>query len=148
VRGELPSRARQRLIAAGAAAVIPAAEADEMLDAARVLCAAGYLVVAPGARPSGAALSAREKQVLALVALGLSNAEIANELVVSEHTVKSHVSAALAKLGARSRSEAAQLVLDPDSGVGAGVLRITPQAQGDDQGAAGEGDASGAWLRT
>jgi DNA-binding NarL/FixJ family response regulator len=51
-------------------------------------------------------LSARERDVLRLMALGLGNKEIASRLDISEHTAKFHVSSILAKLGAASRTEA------------------------------------------
>jgi DNA-binding NarL/FixJ family response regulator len=58
-----------------------------------------------GARPSAAALTQREREVVALVAAGLSNNEIAAELVVSPLTAKTHVSRAMVKLGARDRAQ-------------------------------------------
>jgi len=74
------------------------------------------------------AFSVREKQVLALIVLGLSNGEIAAKLWLAESTVKSHLASAFAKLGARSRSEAAALILDPEQGLGTGILAISPTA--------------------
>ena len=54
-----------------------------------------------------ALLSEREKEVLALVAQGRTNREIAAELVISENTARNHVSRILGKLGLTRRSEAA-----------------------------------------
>lgn len=56
------------------------------------------------------ALSAREREVLTLVAEGLTNAAVAGHLCLSESTVKSHLSSAFSKLGVHSREEAAALM--------------------------------------
>ncbi len=64
----------------------------------------------------GRSLTAREREVLELVARGRSNADIARELVISEKTAGHHVSHILAKLGARNRAEAAALSRSPSPG--------------------------------
>ncbi len=96
--------------------------AERLFDAVRVI-AAGDALLAPGItrrlisefaaqRPAPeapvalAALTPRETQVLRLVAEGLSNQEIAARMVVSEETVKTHVSRVLGKLGLRDRTQA------------------------------------------
>jgi DNA-binding NarL/FixJ family response regulator len=72
-------------------------------------------------------LSPREKQILAMVVLGFTNGEIARKLYLTESTIKSHLSSSFAKLGVRSRQEAAAAILDPDTGFGTGILAISEQ---------------------
>jgi DNA-binding NarL/FixJ family response regulator len=99
------------------------ASADELAAAVRIV-AAGDGLLAPGVTrrliaefarigaPRSATrknlrdLTERETEVLALVARGLTNAEIATHLVVAEQTVKTHVSRVLMKLGLRDRAQA------------------------------------------
>jgi DNA-binding CsgD family transcriptional regulator len=84
--------------------------------AARRLRERGARAVPRGPRPTTrenpANLTARELEVLGLVAEGRRNREIAQQLFLSQKTVDHHVSAILAKLGARSRGEAARQAVD------------------------------------
>jgi len=70
------------------------------------------------------ALSSREKQILGLVVMGYMNSQIAEQLFLAESTVKSHLSSAFGKLGVRSRNEAVSLILDPERGLGMGILAL------------------------
>lgn len=70
------------------------------------------------------ALSTREKQILGLVVMGYMNSEIAERLFLAESTVKSHLSSAFGKLGVRSRNEAVSLIVDPERGLGMGILGL------------------------
>ena len=104
-------------------AVVAAAAGQAVLDPAvqqRLLSAAAR---APGAagQPDGADLTPREAEVLALIAAGRSNREIARGLFVTEATVKTHVNRIFAKTGARDRVQAMRYAYthgyaDPASG--------------------------------
>ncbi|MFN8598656.1 MAG: LuxR C-terminal-related transcriptional regulator [Anaerolineae bacterium] len=83
--------------------------ADEATSLLRQMGAA----VRPGPR-SQASLTHRESEVLALIAQGLTNREIADRLVVSPKTVEHHVGQILSKIGARSRTEAASFAVRHD----------------------------------
>jgi two-component system, NarL family, nitrate/nitrite response regulator NarL len=84
--------------------VLDPANAGSLLD--RLTGQQTALAPAPTAAP---ALTARELEVLQLLAQGLTNRGIARQLRISEHTAKFHVSALLTKLGAGSRAEAVAL---------------------------------------
>jgi DNA-binding NarL/FixJ family response regulator len=105
-----------RVIAAGEALLAPSVTRRLLGQFARTL---------PGPRASRAspaslsALTERETEVLRLLAAGLSNAELAGRLYISEATVKSHVSSLLRKLGLRDRVQA--VILAYDTGL------VTPQ---------------------
>lgn len=110
-------------LAAGASGfLLKDASPEEIVQAIRIV-ASGESLLAPSVtsrlirefarwpkigQPRGelvSALTAREREVLILVAQGLSNAEIADRLVVSHATAKTHVSRILSKLGARDRAQ-------------------------------------------
>ena len=86
-------------------ALVGAAEHADLVLSERVVQTAAAATLAP----PGAGLSARELDVLRLVARGLANKEIAAELGITTHTVKFHLAAVLEKLGVRSRTEAVSL---------------------------------------
>lgn len=98
----------------------------ELFEAVRVVAAGGSLlqpVVASKlmrhmSEPAADSLTEREMDVLRLMAKGMPNKEIAAALVVTERTVKFHISAILSKLGAGNRTEAVRI------GVQRGLVRL------------------------
>jgi DNA-binding NarL/FixJ family response regulator len=103
------------VIRGGEALLTPAATRRLITEFVRARTAKDHVATAPDAALDN--LTTREREVLTLVARGLSNTEIGTELFVSMSTVKTHMSALLAKLGARDR---AQLVIRAYEG---GVVR-------------------------
>ena len=102
-----------RLVAAGEALLAPSVTRrliDELAQQPR----------RPTPPPELAQLTGREREVLVLMARGLSNAEIASRLILGETTVKTHVGRVLTKLGLRDRVQA--VVLAYESGL------VTPKA--------------------
>lgn len=97
--------------------LLKGAPREELFNAVRVVHAGGSLlqpVIASKLmhrlnQPEPDPLTDRELEVLALVAQGMSNRQIADELVITERTVKFHVSAIMAKLDAANRTEAVAL---------------------------------------
>jgi len=110
-----PERARE-LVQGGARGALRRDASSERLTAASVAVAAGLhafdpetfvpLLAPSVAVPESDPLTAREREVLELVANGLSNRLIAQALGVSEHTAKFHVGSLLDKLSADTRADA------------------------------------------
>lgn len=109
-----PAPARQAVRGGAAGVLYKDIDPDALVRAIRAVHD-GHLLLAPEAAAAVAdggstvrdTLTAREREVLALIAEGKSNREIARGLRVSEKTVKAHVSSILAKLGVQDRTQAA-----------------------------------------
>ena len=125
----MPADARsatlRRALLAGATGIVLDDTVDEALVATAAAVLAGQLAV-PGILARQIApqpLSHREREVIDLVVLGLTNQQIAQRLYLAESTVKTHLSSAFRKLDARSRSEAVARLQDPEGGFGPAALR-------------------------
>lgn len=92
------------------AAIRTVAAGESLLSPAATRAVIGHVVAGPSATATGRVgdLTEREKEILALVGTGLSNEEIAERLVISPLTAKTHVNRVMTKLGAHDR---AQLVI-------------------------------------
>jgi DNA-binding NarL/FixJ family response regulator len=129
----IPSERRngelRKALRAGADGIVCEADLDASLGATLDAVAAGQIAVPRELRAplTRRALSFREKQVLGMVVMGLTNRQIAAKLYLAESTVKTHLSSAFEKLGAHSRAEAASMILDPDEGLGPGILSVEPR---------------------
>lgn len=116
-------RALRRALDSGIDGLVFADELEAALWPTVAAALAGQIVIPRNLRgflhkPS---LSAKERQVLGLLVMGLTNSEISGRLYLAESTVKSHLSSAYTKLGVRSRSEAVSLLLDPKERLGTGI---------------------------
>lgn len=120
-------RSIRRALNGGVEGLVLTDELERTLPSTVAAVWAGQRVTPAEIRPSVAkpALSFREKQILGMVVMGFTNGQIGARLFLAESTVKSHLSSAFTKLGVRSRSEAAALILDPEASVGLGILGIT-----------------------
>jgi DNA-binding NarL/FixJ family response regulator len=130
VAASVPNPSLRRLIVAGAGAIVLETDIDRALAPSVSALLAGQLVVPTSLTRQIAPrpLSYREKQVLSLVVLGLTNREIANKLYLAESTVKTHLSSSFRKLDARSRADAVARILDPEQGLGTGILELADAA--------------------
>jgi len=125
-----PAAASQAIRAGAAGVLYKDIDPDALVRAIRSVHD-GNVLLAPEAASSlvrGSAantLTPREREVLAAIAEGRSNREIARLLRVSEKTVKAHVSSVLAKLGVQDRTQAAVYAVrhDGNSGYGGGRAR-------------------------
>jgi DNA-binding NarL/FixJ family response regulator len=126
---EPPGARGARAVAARLEGTVMAADLDHSLRPTLMAVAVGQCVVPKAIRQivDRPALSPRERQILAMIVLDFSNAEIARKLFVTESNVKNHLSSAFQKLGVKSRSEASELILDHESGLGPGILHISPE---------------------
>jgi DNA-binding NarL/FixJ family response regulator len=124
----MPSTRGARALSTRLEGSVLADEMERSLAPTLLAVAAGQCVVPQTVRRllERPRLSPRERQVLAMVVMDFSNAEIAQKLVVTESNVKSHLTSAFNKLGVTSRNAAAELILDHESGLGPGILRISP----------------------
>lgn len=127
--GEATGRELKAALRAGAAGLVREQDAAATLAATVIAVGGGQLAIPIelARQIEKPVLSRRQKQVIGLVVLGLSNGEIAAKLHLSEHTVKCHLYASFRKLGVNSRDEAVALILDPDAGLGPGILAISQE---------------------
>lgn len=124
-------RSIRRLLDGGIDGFVFADQLEEALGATVAAVFAGQMVVPRDLRDSvkKPSLSARERQILAMVMIGLTNQEIGGRMYLAESTVKSHLSSAYTKLGVRSRSEAVAMILDQPDSLGTGIAAVAPKLE-------------------
>lgn len=129
VCGGLERRVIRAALVAGAVGIVLSEELDAALGACIGAALAGQTCVPRGhwRQIDPPALSSREKQILGLVVMGYTNSQIAEQLFLAESTVKSHLSSSFGKLGVRSRNEAVELIIDPERGLGMGILSLVAE---------------------
>jgi DNA-binding NarL/FixJ family response regulator len=125
----LERRVIRAALVAGAVGIVLSEELDQALGACIGAALAGQTCVPRGhwRQIDPPALSTREKQILGLVVMGYTNSQIAGQLFLAESTVKSHLSSSFGKLGVRSRNEAVELIIDPERGLGMGILSLVAE---------------------
>jgi DNA-binding NarL/FixJ family response regulator len=116
--------ATRHLLDAGVDGIVAEPELEATLAIALRAVCAGHLSVPRRMRHSVEmpALSHRERQILRLVAAGLTNEEIARRLFLAKSTVAGHLTAVFRRLGVRSRSEAVTMILAGDESMRASIM--------------------------
>ncbi len=119
-------RAVRRALEVGASGVVFEPQLETVLAPTVRAVLAGQIAIPTVERGhfDRPALSFREKEVLGLIVMGMSNREISAKLFIAESTVKCHLSTVFGKLGVRSRNEAADLILS--EGAELGLAHLAP----------------------
>lgn len=124
-------RSVRRLLDGGIDGFVFADQLEDALAPTVAAVFAGQMVVPRDMRESVVrpSLSTRERQILAMVVIGLTNQEIGTRMFLAESTVKSHLSSAYNKLGVRSRSEAVAVIMDRPDSLGTGIAAVAPKVE-------------------
>jgi len=131
VCGSADRRSLRRLLADGIDGFVFADQLEKALAPTVAAVFAGQMVVPRDMRESveRPSLSTRERQILAMVVMGLTNQEIGMRMFLAESTVKSHLSSAYNKLGVRSRSEAVTVIMNQPDSLGTEIAAAAPKVE-------------------